>query len=334
MQANIKNVEILKKTYLQNRQIVENLHKVIVNYQKELNSLEENAKKELNLSENFLKVAQIYEKQKLAFLLKTEAELARALEAEAVAIASGNPTAIASASAWVAKATKEVYQAKKEYEKAKKNRINMERRVEIATQAFNKAKKLNEETKKIFNINFQYIFQHNKTLFMRLSSAESILSDYLSKEYQTALNEYINGNISKEKLNKAYIEKIKHRKIRKSNLVDKLGVKISKYGFPEFESKVSFFISPEEFCKSREFHFRLSNSKLRQKIEDDERLRQQFNERQILQIKLGKTPEGYTWHHDGNPPPGRMQLVKSDIHDKIRHDGGYSLWVNREECNE
>jgi len=334
MQANIKNVGILKKTYLQNRQIVENLHKIILNYQKELNNLEEIAKKEVNLSENFLRVAQIYEKQKLALLLKAEAELARALEAEAGAMASGNPAAIASASALVAKATKEVYQAKKEYDEAKKNRINMEKRVELAKQAFNKAKQLNEESKKIFNVNFQYISQYNKNLFMRLNSAEVALSDYLSKEYQAALNEYINDNISKEELNKAYIEKIKYRKIRKSKLADKLGVKISKYGFPEFESKVSFFMSPEEFCKSREAHFRLSNRKLKQKMENSDKLIQEFTERQILQIKLGKTPEGYTWHHDGNPPPGRMQLVKTDIHDKIRHDGGYSLWVNREECNE
>jgi len=334
MQINVKNIRFLKKTCLKNNQIVDRLHEKILNHQKELNNLEEEVKKELNLSENFLRIAQIYEKQKLTFLLKAESKFARALKAESAAIASNNSAKIASASAWVARARQQLYQAKKEYKKAKKNRINMEKRVELAKQAFNKAKQLNEESKKNFNVNFQYISQYNKNLFMRLNSAEVALSDYLSKEYQTSLNEYINDNISKEELNKAYIEKIKYRKIRKSKLADKLGVKISKYGFPEFESKVSFFMSPEEFYKSREAHFRLSNRKLKQKMENNDKLIQEFTERQILQIKLGKTPEGYTWHHDGNPPPGRMQLVKTDIHDKIRHDGGYSLWVNREECNE
>ena len=120
MQVNIKNVEILKRTYLKNKQIVANLHESILNYQKELNELEQSTRQELNFSENLLKAAQVYEKQKLALLLKAEAELARALEAEAAAMASGNPAAIASASAWVARATQQVYQAKKEYEKAKK----------------------------------------------------------------------------------------------------------------------------------------------------------------------------------------------------------------------
>ena len=332
MQVNIKNVDILRKTYLKNKHIVINLYKNLLNYQKELNKLEQITQQELNFSENFLKEAQIYEKQKLAFLLKAEAEFARALEAEAAAIASDNDTA--SASAWVVRARQQVYQAKKSYEKAKKNRINMEKRIELVKQAFNRAKKLNEESRRVFNFNFNTISNYNTLIINRLANAENALSEYLNKEYQNLLNEYINGNINKQELNESYINKIKYRKARKSNLANQLGIKISKYGFPEFESKVSFFISPKHFCKSREYHFRLCNKELRQKIENNDKLRQDFTERQILQIKLGKTPEGYTWHHDGNSPPGRMQLVKSDIHDKIRHDGGYSLWTDRRECNE
>ena len=334
MQVNIKNVEILRKTYFKNKQIVTNLHEKILDYQKELNELEETTQQELNFSKNLLKAAQVYEKQKFALLLKAEAELARALKAEAAAIASGNPAAIASASAWVARATQQVYQAKKEYEKAKKNRINMEKRVELAKQAFNKAKQLNEESRRIFSLNFNSISNYNIIITNRLINAENALSEYLNKEYQNLLNEYINSNVNKQQLNEAYINKIKYRKVRKSNLANKLGIKISKYGFPEFESKVSFFIPPKYFCKSRAYHFRLCNEKLREEIENNDKLKQDFTERQILQIKLGKTPEGYTWHHDGNPSPGRMQLVKSDIHDKIRHDGGYSLWTDRRECNE
>jgi len=189
MQVNIKNVEILRKTYLKNKQVVTNLHEKILNYQKELNELEQTTQQELNFSENLLKAAQIYEKQKLAFLLKAEAELARALEAEAAAIASGNPAVIASASAWVARATKQVYQAKKEYEKAKKNRINMEKRVELAKQAFNKAKQLNEESRRVFNFNFNSISNNNTILMNRLTNADKSMGEYLNEKIADTLNQ-------------------------------------------------------------------------------------------------------------------------------------------------
>ena len=190
MQVNIKNVEILRKTYLKNKQVVTNLHEKILNYQKELNELEQTTQQELNFSENLLKAAQVYEKQKLAFLLKAEAELARALEAEAAAIASGNPAAIASASAWVARATKQVYQAKKEYEKAKKNRINMEKRVELAKQAFNKSKQLNEESRRVFNFNFNIISNNNNTTLMnRINNADKSMNEYLNEKIADTLNQ-------------------------------------------------------------------------------------------------------------------------------------------------
>jgi hypothetical protein len=64
---------------------------VINNYQRELENLEKECNTELKLSENFLNIAKVYEQTKLALLLKAEAELARALETEATAIASGNP---------------------------------------------------------------------------------------------------------------------------------------------------------------------------------------------------------------------------------------------------
>jgi len=189
MQVNIKNIEILKRTYLKNKQIVANLHESILNYQKELNELEQSTRQELNFSENLLKAAQVYEKQKLALLLKAEAELARALEAEAAAMASGNPAAIASASAWVARATQQVYQAKKEYEKAKKNRINMEKRVELAKQAFHKAKQLNEDSRKVFNFNFNSISNYNTVLMNRLTNADKSMGEYLNEKIADTLNQ-------------------------------------------------------------------------------------------------------------------------------------------------
>ena len=82
--------------------------------------------------------------------------------------------------------------------------------------------------------------------------------------------------------------------------------------------------------KYRHNNFALERE-VKEKIEQDPDFRKRFNDRQIQQILSGSTPSGYTWHHDGNPPLGKMQLVDSRVHDKVRHDGGYSLWVDRRE---
>jgi len=228
MQVNIKNVEILRKTYLKNKQVVTNLHEKILNYQKELNELEQTTQQELNFSENLLKAAQVYEKQKLAFLLKAEAELARALEAEAAAIASGNPAAIASASAWVARATQQVYQAKKEYEKAKKNRINMENRVELAKQAFSKAKQLNEESRRVFNFNFNSISNNNTILMNRLTNADKSMGEYLNEKIADTLNQVESyfksigiSDIEKELKESSKIERVEEKIVAKRDITFK-----------------------------------------------------------------------------------------------------------------
>ena len=41
---------------------------------------------------------------------------------------------------------------------------------------------------------------------------------------------------------------------------------------------------------------------------------------------LKKTPEGYTWHH--NQDRMTMQLVPRDLHDFVRHDGGFQKLKN------
>jgi len=40
------------------------------------------------------------------------------------------------------------------------------------------------------------------------------------------------------------------------------------------------------------------------------------------------TPKGYTWHH--HQDYGRMQLVKTSIHSKTGHTGGWSIWGREE----
>ena len=36
------------------------------------------------------------------------------------------------------------------------------------------------------------------------------------------------------------------------------------------------------------------------------------------------TPKGYTWHH--NESVGVMQLVRTDVHNAVRHTGGYAIF--------
>ncbi|EDZ62847.1 conserved hypothetical protein [Sulfurimonas gotlandica GD1] len=157
--------------------------------------------------------------------------------------------------------------------------------------------------------------------------------DVVTEKYQYQLYQYKQGKISKEELNKAYIEKLNRQKenFRESQYAQSENVKISKYGLPEFESGCDVFIKPKDYDKSRAQHFRVANVHLKNKVEEDEELRNFFTNRQLKQIYIGKNPEGYTWHHDGNPPPGRIQLIKSDKHDKVRHDGGFLLWTEREQ---
>ena len=57
-------------------------------------------------------------------------------------------------------------------------------------------------------------------------------------------------------------------------------------------------------------------------------MREKFTEDQIEDIMDGKTPEGYTWHHDADT--GKMQLVETKMHDRTQggaaHTGGKSIW--------
>ena len=77
--------------------------------------------------------------------------------------------------------------------------------------------------------------------------------------------------------------------------------------------------------------FDYCNEQLKSAIKNDPVLASQFSAIQLRQIEAGKTPAGYTWHH--HQEPGRMQLVKTEDHDKTiggaPHTGGNSIWGNK-----
>lgn len=49
----------------------------------------------------------------------------------------------------------------------------------------------------------------------------------------------------------------------------------------------------------------------------------QLTEEQLQDIKDGKTPTDYVWHHQ---EIGRMQLVDKGIHEATGHTGGMAIW--------
>jgi hypothetical protein len=343
----VKDIESLDVLASNTQTLLESTNNEINISLQEVNTKLNEVEQELSISNGMLDVARANEIYKEEVLATKVAEHLYAEGRLASAMASGNPFAVASASSEVARTAHEVMIAEQELEEVRQSRIRMENRVELVTKSHNQVQELLENLQTIFRNNLTQLDSFNQTLAVRLTSAKSSLESYLFQNYnnsnidieQNIINEryeylllqHKQGNISKKVLNDAYMEKLQSLKenFRSSQYAKEEGVKISKYGLPEFDSKLDVFIKSEDFRKSREKHFRVCNGGLKKKIEEDEEFKSQFSKRELNQIEIGKTPEGYTWHHDGNPPPGRMQLVKTNKHNKVRHDGGYSLWKKR-----
>ena len=140
--------------------------------------LHEEANKELNLSQNLLSAAKALEAQKLVFLMQEEAEFAQAMSEEAAAIASGNPAAIAAASAYVAQKLSDVAHAKNEYEKAKQNRFNMEKRVELTQKAAHESLQMLESSKAFFASQNAFLNSLKEQITFKLTNAYKAITDY------------------------------------------------------------------------------------------------------------------------------------------------------------
>ncbi len=113
--------------------------------------------------------------------------------------------------------------------------------------------------------------------------------------------------------------------------LNKFGVDGIEYknGYPDFE-RVSFFgctLEPDEFFDSDKTQFDGCNFTLLNEIEDNPETARLYNfdEEQMDDLENGKTPYGYTWHHD-TTETGRLLLVPTAIHQACRHSGGRSSW--------
>lgn len=100
----------------------------------------------------------------------------------------------------------------------------------------------------------------------------------------------------------------------------KTKVKFNKDGFPIFKSYGSITLPSKYLKSSNSTQFKYSNLTL---AKNKDALKK-FNKDQRKQIKEGKTPEKYTWHH--HQTRGYMQLVNTKIHKKTGHTGGKSIW--------
>lgn len=96
--------------------------------------------------------------------------------------------------------------------------------------------------------------------------------------------------------------------------------------FPKFESVFDTKLDPDNYMSKA--YAKECNAKLKEAIETDPGLKSKFTPEQLNDIKEGRTPSGYVWHH--NEEPGKMQLVKREDHDRViggaAHTGGNSLW--------
>ena len=97
--------------------------------------------------------------------------------------------------------------------------------------------------------------------------------------------------------------------------------------FPEFNSIYTVDL-PEDKYKNKNYS-EICNKSLKDAIEKDPELRKKFTDEQLQDIRDGRTPRGYSWHH--NETPGKMELVKTDEHDRTKkggaaHTGGSVLW--------
>lgn len=94
--------------------------------------------------------------------------------------------------------------------------------------------------------------------------------------------------------------------------------------FPVFKSKFDFNLEPKYFKSDETVHFAKANEGLKEALENNKMLKYKFNKSQLADIEAGKTPNGYTWHH--NEEEGLLQLVDRTIHNQTNHTGGMKLW--------
>lgn len=114
----------------------------------------------------------------------------------------------------------------------------------------------------------------------------------------------------------------------------KTGVRYNKHGYPNFKSidtcdmKLSWYVINFDKFQSdssiRSKHFAICSKKLYKKTLKNPKLKNNFSKQQLRQLRLGKTPDNFTWHHQ--PKKNTLTLVDRQTHADTAHSGGFSLY--------
>ncbi|UTH01512.1 HNH endonuclease [Macrococcoides canis] len=107
----------------------------------------------------------------------------------------------------------------------------------------------------------------------------------------------------------------------------KSGIEFNDLGLPKFDEVKVFEVDlPVDLhVASDEKQFREAVNYLSKEIKENPRLSNFFNDKQIEEIKSGKTIiSDFTWHH--HEITGKLQLIPREIHADTRHTGGNVLW--------
>ena len=337
MQVNIKNTNIFQNTLKHIVSIEERIVQKINFTNNDLQKKQNEVNNELTISENLFNVAKVYEIQKQSILAQKAAQLARALQQEAAAIASGNPVAIAAATAFVAKATQEEMVAQREYQKAQKNRINMERRVELVKTAKQQIDLLYEQTKVQLNSLQLHFNGLKQILYNRLVKSDLLQKDYLSQNNLIDIEleiKYKNipltggkwteepGN-SKWKPDRNIIPKQPYGNEKSwGKILDEYGIDGIEFkdGEPDFTPVSQGSVEIKDFTSNRDDNF----------YQADQKLAEQWNQEKkegkdnwtISDVRQYRKREKLTWHERSDMK--NMDLVPQEVHGNIPHSGGIS----------
>ena len=336
MQVDIRDTSVFQATLEQISSLKDRVTQKINFMSNELQKKQSEINRELTISENFLNVAKALEMQKQAVLAQKIAQLARALQQEAAALASGNSVAISAAAAYVAKATHEEMVAQREYQKARENRINMQRRVDIVKKAKYQTDTLYEQTKMQLNGLDIYLKELAQILYIRLTKGDLSQKDYLSQNTTNAQNDIKYKNIpqsggvwrgepgnSKWIPNRDEIPKQPYGNEKTwGEILDKNGIDgiDFKDGEPDFTPVSDASVEIEDFTTDRDDNF----------YQADQNLAQQWNEKNkngkndwsISDIRKYRKEEKLTWHERSDMQ--NMDLVPQEVHGNIPHTGGIS----------
>jgi len=195
LQVNIKDTGIFQVTLNQISFLNERIIQKIDFINHELQKKQSEVNNELIVSNNFLNVAKAHETQKRAILVQKKAQLERALQQEAATLSSGDPIAMTTATANVAQATHEKMIAQQEYQQARENCINMQRRVDIVQKAKHQIDELYEQTKMQLNGLNIHLKELTQILQIRLTKGDLYQKDYLSQNRVNVQNDIKYKNI-------------------------------------------------------------------------------------------------------------------------------------------